>query len=119
MKFVLMVNETAEELAKRLDPEKVGPYMAPYSAYWEALSAAGVVAGGNMVEHPKDAATVRIRGGERQIHDGPFADTKEQLGGWFIIDVPDMQTALEWAAKCPSAATGSVEVRPVSPDPEQ
>jgi hypothetical protein len=63
------------------------------------------------------ATTVRIRDGRRQVEDGPFADTKEQLGGYFVIEVPDLDTALDWAAKAPSALTASVEVRPVLPMP--
>ena len=56
-----------------------------------------------------------MRGGKRQVQDGPYADTKEKLGGFFIIDVPDLDKALEWAARCPAASTGSVEVRPTLP----
>jgi hypothetical protein len=63
------------------------------------------------------ATTVRLRGGQRQVQDGPFADTKELLGGLFLIDVPDLDAALVWAARCPAAATGSVEVRPQLPPP--
>ena len=61
------------------------------------------------------ATTVRIRDGKRLVQDGPFADTKEQLGGYFVIEVPDLDAALEWAARAPSAACASVEVRPVLP----
>jgi hypothetical protein len=56
--------------------------------------------------------TLRQRDGKRQVQDGPYADTKEQLGGFYEIDVPDLDTALDWAARCPAAATGAVEVRP-------
>jgi hypothetical protein len=57
--------------------------------------------------------TLRVRGDKRQVQDGPFADTKEQLGGYFVIEVPDLDSALEWAARAPCASTGGVEVRPV------
>ena len=64
---------------------------------------------------PDTATTVRIRDGQRLVADGPFADTKEQLGGFFVIDVADLDTALEWAARSPAATYSSVEVRPVMP----
>lgn len=60
---------------------------------------------------------MRLRGGKRQVQDGPFADTKEHLGGYFIVEVPSLDVALEWAARAPCAATGSSEVRPVLPPP--
>ena len=73
--------------------------------------------GGAGLQPPATGTTVRLRGGARQVHDGPFADTKEQLGGYYIIEVPNLDAALEWAAKCPAAPTGSVEVRPHVPMP--
>ena len=66
---------------------------------------------------PSTATTVRVAGGKRQVQDGPFADTREHLGGYFIIDVPSLETALEWAARAPCASSGSTEVRPVLPPP--
>ena len=112
MKYSILVYETAAELAAREDPSRAGPYWAAYSAYSAALQSAGIAAGGAGLQPPAAATTIRLRGGQRQVQDGPFADTKEALGGLFIIDVPDLETALEWGARCPSAATGSVEVRP-------
>ena len=73
---------------------------------------------GHGLQLPHTATTLRQRDGQRQVQDGPFADSKEQLGGYFVIDVPRLDDALEWAARCPTAATGAVEVRPVmSPPP--
>lgn len=84
-----------------------------WGAYTRALQAAGVMVGGNAL-HPSHAATtVRVRDGQRDLHDGPYADTKEHLGGYYIIDVPDIDAALEWAARNPAASSGAVEVRPV------
>jgi hypothetical protein len=84
-----------------------------WGAYTQALIDAGVLVGGNAL-HPSHAATtLRIRDGRRELADGPYAETKEHLGGYYIIDVPDLDTALEWAAKNPAASTGAVEVRPV------
>ena len=112
MKFSILVYETEEQLKLRTDPARQAQYFAAYQAYTKALQEAGVMAGGAGLEPVSHATTVRVRGSERQVQDGPFADTKETLGGIFIIDVPDLDKALEWAARCPSAATGCAEVRP-------
>ena len=109
MRYALLVYETEAGVKNRSDPE----YQAAYQAYISAIYGAGVAIGGSGLE---DAATTtttfRIVGGERQIQDGPFADTKEQLAGFFLIDVPDLDKALEWAARCPSTARGGiVEIR--------
>jgi hypothetical protein len=117
MKYAVLVYETPAEMAAREDPERVGGYWAAYAAYSKALGDAGVAAGGAGLQAPAVATTVRLRGGQRQVQDGPFADTKELLGGLFIIDVPDLDAALMWAARCPAASTGSIEVRPVLPPP--
>jgi hypothetical protein len=69
--------------------------------------------GGNALVPTFSATTVRVRDGRRDVQDGPYADTKEQLGGYYVIDVPDLDAALEWAAKNPAASTGAVEVRPI------
>jgi hypothetical protein len=68
--------------------------------------------GGAGLQPPPLATTVRLREGKRQVQDGPFADTKEQLGGYYVIEVPGLDQALDWAARCPSVSSGSVEVRP-------
>ena len=68
---------------------------------------------GNGLQPPDTATTVRLRDGKRHVQDGPYADSKEQLGGYFILDVPGLDVALDWAARCPAAPDGSVEIRPV------
>lgn len=113
MKFAVIVYETAEDVALRSDPKTAPGYMAAYGAYSKALSDAGVAAGGAGLQPPATATTLRIRNGKRAVQDGPYADSKEQLGGFFVLDVPDLDTALQWAAKCPAAASGCVEVRPL------
>ncbi len=117
MKYAIIVYETPEEIAAREDPARVAFYWSAYTAYSQALVAAGVAAGGAGLQPPAAATTIRLRDGHRQVQDGPFADTKEVLGGLFMIDVPDLDSALEWAARCPSASSGSVEVRPMLPPP--
>lgn len=86
--------------------------------YTQALIEAGIMVSGAGLQGVETATTVQMRDGERLLTDGPFADTKEHLIGFYVIDVPDLDTALEWAAKVPNVRTGSVEVRPVLPDAE-
>jgi hypothetical protein len=84
-----------------------------FAAYAQALSEAGIMIAAVGLQPSRTATTVRIQNGQRNVQDGPFADTKEQLGGIYIIDVPDLDTALEWAARNPAASLGGVEVRPL------
>jgi hypothetical protein len=115
MKYAIMVYEPTSDFEKRTDPKHKDAYWGAYMAYSQALRDAGVaVKGGAALEPPTLATTVRLRADQRTIHDGPFADTKEQLGGMFVIDVPTLDEALKWAARCPAASTGCVEVRPIA-----
>jgi hypothetical protein len=86
---------------------------ASFFAYTKELKEAGVMRGGDGLQPTSTATTVRIREGKRLVTDGPFAETKEQLGGFYLIECKDIDEATKWAAKVPSAAMGSVEVRPV------
>ena len=92
--------------------------MPAWFAYTEELSAAGANLGGEALQMPDTATTVRVRNGERVTTDGPFAETKEILGGFYLIDVPDLDAAIEWAAKIPASPYGSIEVRPVMEIPD-
>ena len=74
----------------------------------------GIVVSGNGLQSPRTATRVRVEGGKRQVQDGPFADTHEHLGGYFIVETPSLDDVLEWAARAPCASAGSVEVRPVT-----
>lgn len=87
--------------------------VAAYGAYTEALAQAGVLRGSNRLQFSAAATTVRISDGKSQVLDGPFVDSKEQLGGYYLVDVPDLDAALSWAARCPGAGHGVIEVRPV------
>jgi hypothetical protein len=87
--------------------------IAAYAAYGEALRTSGVIKGSNRLQPSSVATTVRNTNGKPQVLDGPFADSKEQLGGYFLIDVPDLDAALSWASRCPAASHGVVEVRPI------
>jgi hypothetical protein len=87
--------------------------VAAYVAYTEALKKAGVHKGSNRLQPISSATTVRVANGKSQVLDGPYIESKEQLGGYYLIDVPDLDSALSWAARCPGASHGTVEVRPV------
>lgn len=118
MQYTLLYLETPAEQGRR-DTQDAPAYWGAWSAYMGAMGAAGVMISGNGLLPPRTATTLRITDGKWQVEDGPFADTKEQLGGYVVIDVPDLDAALEWAARAPCAAAGSVEVRPVMPPPGQ
>ena len=87
--------------------------MAAYMAYTEALATAGVLASTNRLGPSSAATTLRKADGKQQVLDGPYADTKEQLGGYYIITADDLDAALTWAARCPAVDHGVVEVRPL------
>jgi hypothetical protein len=94
-------------------PEEMQAEMPKWYEYTQALQDAGVMVAGDALQPIDTATTVRVRDGETLITDGPFADTKEALGGYYIIDVPNLDDALKWAARIPNVHRGSVEVRPV------
>jgi len=87
--------------------------MAAYMAYTEALKKAGVFVGSNRLRPSSSATTVKVANGKSQVLDGPFVDSKEQVGGYFLIEAPDLDAAISWAARCPGASHGTIEVRPV------
>ena len=97
----------------RLTPEQQAEGMAAYQAYSEALAAAGALVATGRLQPVATATTVRIVGEETRVLDGPYAETKEQLGGYYIVEAPDLDAALAWAARCPGARHGGVEVRPL------
>jgi hypothetical protein len=87
--------------------------IAQYQVFDEQAEAAGILLGGNALEAVSTATSVRVRSGKPELTDGPFAETKEQLGGYYLLECKDLDEALEWAAKIPSARYGSIEVRPI------
>ena len=96
-----------------LTPEEARAEFPKWVAYTEALREAGVLVADHALQGAETAATLRVRDGERIVSDGPFAETKETLAGYYLIDVGDREAALDWAEKIPAAPRGSVEVRPV------
>jgi hypothetical protein len=111
MQFALLVYESPEAFATR----NTDAYLGAWRAYYKALVEARVYVGGDPLEVPDTGTTVRLKEGKRRVQDGPFADTKEQLGGFIIMELPSLDAALDWAARCPASSTGAVEVRPLAP----
>jgi hypothetical protein len=94
-------------------PEQSAQIMAAYGAFGEEAQKAGVLLGGEGLQPTSTATTVRVRDGEALTTDGPFAETREQLGGYYLLECGDLDEAISWAAKIPGAQNGSVEVRPI------
>ncbi len=114
MQFALLIYESPEAFASRKN-EEIDSYTGAWRAYYEALIKAGVYVAGDPLEVPETGTTVRLQQGKRRVQDGPYADTKEQLGGLIILELPSLDAALDWAARCPTASAGAVEVRPLAP----
>lgn len=114
MKYMLLLfaSEVGQQAASKADIEQMH---AAYGAYTQAMIKAGVMAGGDRLQPSTSATTVRLSGGKTKVVNGPYAETKEQLGGYYLIEAPDLDQALSWAARCPAASHGAVEVRPIWP----
>ena len=112
MQYLLMlyVNESGWTKLSKAEQEHG---VAAYTAYTEALTQAGVLKGANRLQPSASATSVRTTNGKTQVLDGPYVDSKEQLGGYYLIDAPDLDAALSWAARCPAVGHGVVEVRPL------
>jgi hypothetical protein len=113
MQFALLIFESPEAFAAR-NADENDPYVGAWRAYYKALVEAGVYVGGDPLQAPETATTVRLKDGKRRVQDGPFADAKEQLGGFTILELPSLDAAIDWAARCPAASIGAVEVRPLA-----
>ncbi len=112
MQYMLLIHGD-EGVLQSMAPDVANQRFAAFMAYTEALTKAGVLVNGNRLRPSGSSTTVRVVGGKTQVLDGPYAETKEQLGGYYLIDVPDLDAALSWAARCPGASLGSIEVRPI------
>ena len=110
MRYTLMLYSREADFAD-VPPEAMGEQLAIYGRYIQALKDAGVFVDTDWLQPTSTATTITLRDGAKQVQDGPFAETKEQFGGYFIIDVPDLDAAMAWAEKCPNAQYGLVEVR--------
>jgi hypothetical protein len=112
MEYLLLIYGE-ESMWEKMTPAQQQQGAGAYMAYTEALKTAGVLRGSNRLQPTPTATTVRPVNGKTQVLDGPFADTKEQLGGYYLIQAADLDEALKWAAKCPAASHGAVEVRAI------
>lgn len=111
MKYALLIHEAPEAFAIRKDPPRQAVYLEKFMAYTVALRQAGVLAGGAGLKAPESATTVHL-GPTQTIQDGPFADSKLQFGGFYLVDVADLDAALGWAARIPAVPGSAIEVRP-------
>jgi hypothetical protein len=111
MQYLLLIH--TDEKAMQTTPEQTGAALAAYGAYMKAMADAGVSKGGQRLHPTSTATTVRVKDGKTQVLNGPYAEIKEQLGGYILIDAPDLDSAISWAARCPGAQYGAMEVRPI------
>lgn len=112
MRYVLL-NHYDETAFAALPPDVLQSELERFIAFTRALADSGVLRGAEQLQPTSATTTVRVRDGETLLHDGPFAELTEVFGGWWIIEVPDLDTALKHAADCPGAQQGAVEVRPL------
>jgi len=112
MKYMLLIfnDEAKMKAVPKDEPNKMMP---AYTAYTEAMRTAGILRGGERLQYGSNATTIRVADGKTKVLNGPYIEAKEQLAGFYLIDVADLDSALSWAARCPAASTGVVEVRPV------
>jgi hypothetical protein len=116
MRYMLLIYGPAEGGPS---PEEAQAEMPRWFEYTQQLQDSGLMLAGEALQGADTATTVRVRDGETLVTDGPFAETKELLGGFYMLDAPDLDTALEWAAKMPNIAYGTVEVRPIMEIPAE
>jgi hypothetical protein len=112
VQYLLMIHND-EKTILGASPQQTGERLAAYGAYIKEMSDAGVAKGGQRLHPASTATTVRVKNGKTQVLNGPYAEVKEQLGGYFLIDAPDLDSAVSWAARCPGAQDGAIEVRPI------
>lgn len=112
MKYALLIYRN-EAAAHGASAKQMGEIMAAYGAYSKAMRDSGAFVAGDPMGPSAAASTVRIVDGRTKVQNGPYADTKEQLGGYYIIDVADVEAAQSWAARCPGAQGGIIEVRSI------
>jgi len=111
MRYTLLLHYP-EPTSQDLGPEALAEGMQAFQAYAQALDEAGLLLSAEVLQQSDATTTVTLAGGDLVVQDGPFADTKEQLGGTFVIEAPDLDAAIEWAGRAPSASWGHVEIRP-------
>ena len=114
MQYMILIYGDEKNFAMMAsNPEAQQQMYAAFGRYGADMREAGILRGGAELKPTHSATTVRVQGGKTVTTDGPFAETREQLGGYYLIDVPNLDQAVHWAARCPAAQGGSIEVRPV------
>ena len=117
MKYMLL-NYVNEGGWGQVTPAEQEKWFGAYKSFIEAMASAGVLLGQGRLQPTSTATTVKVVDGNTQVLDGPYSDSKEQLGGYHMIEVADLDEAIAWAARCPTALHGTVEVRPLADMPE-
>lgn len=113
MKFLLLINGDESQFDR--EPQSAGAPISPeWVAYTEAMKKAGIWLGGDRLKTTRHGARVRVRDGKSVVLDGPYVDAKEQLGGYYMIEVPTLDDAIQWAVRCPAAKLGTIDVRPLA-----
>jgi hypothetical protein len=112
MRYILLIC-TDESVSEGLSPAEDSAALAEYAAFGEEIERRGILQGGERLRRTTDATTVQVRDGEVLVADGPFAETKEQVGGFYLVDCQDLDEAIEVASKIPGARYGTIEVRPI------
>ena len=112
MQYLLMIHQD-EKAMQAASKEEANARFAAYGAYTKATKEVGAYVGGDRL-HPSSTATVvRVKDGKTRVLNGPYAEIKEQLGGYYLIEAPDLDAAISWAARCRGASQGAIEVRPI------
>jgi hypothetical protein len=119
MTYMLLFTEPASAIPQDPSTPAAQAYWGAWGAYVNAVAQSGIMISGEGLMPPAMTTTVMMRDGKRVVQDGPYAESKDILGGFFVIEVPDLDTALEWAARAPSSTVGYTEIRPVLPGPQQ
>ena len=112
MQYLLLIHGDETE-RQTISPDDSKAMLGAYMAYTQAMKDAGVYLAGEALHPSTTGASVRVRDGKTQVLDGPYAEAKEQLAGYYLVDTPDLDAALAWAARCPGAGYGTMEVRPI------
>jgi len=112
MQYLLMIH-TDEKAMQAASKDQVANMMAAYGAYTQAMKEGGAYVGGERLHPSSNGTVVRVKDGKTSVLNGPYAEIKEQLGGYYLIEAPDLDGAIAWAARCPGAQTGAIEVRPI------
>jgi len=115
MEYLLLIHSETQGNAEAVPEAARNQMLAAYKAYTEAVQQAGIGRGSNRLRPAASGTAVRVRNGKTDVLNGPYIETREELGGYYLIDVANLDEALSWAARCPGAAYGTIEVRPIWP----